>query len=258
MKKYKFKFVHDQEKPFKTPNLEVARRVNWLCSKGLTAGAGNPVPGEMCVEAAVCYAMNLKHGDNPRCVSKDVRRFKILLNDSDGWMNDASRGRGLRKIAIAQLGSSQMRPGVFMETLAEQFYTSILPYALEHIRPSICVGGSGWRGFAREWSKRLRAVKMHNARVIDALLNSLQLDVSKFVYGGNGDNLSFVLGSLRDYSSRKIPPSVDRLECLWSELLNIIPDEKKQDLLLLIADAGLIALKKAKSPGCKWLHLVEK
>jgi hypothetical protein len=39
---------------------------------GLSCGLGNPEPGEMCIEAAVCYSLGLPHGDNPPCVEAQV------------------------------------------------------------------------------------------------------------------------------------------------------------------------------------------
>jgi hypothetical protein len=45
----------------------VARKVLKTVDAGLCSGLGNPTPGEMCVEAAVCYALDLPHGDEPSC-----------------------------------------------------------------------------------------------------------------------------------------------------------------------------------------------
>ena len=80
-------------------------RLNELLDAGLVQGVGVPVPGEMCVEAAVCYALGLPHGDDPGCVVDSVRRLKIILNDSHVWQSNVFRAEGLRRLAIAQLGS---------------------------------------------------------------------------------------------------------------------------------------------------------
>ena len=80
-------------------------KLNELLDAGLVQGVGVPVPGEMCVEAAVCYALGLPHGDDPGCVVDSVRRLKIILNDSHVWQSNISRAEGLRRLAIAQLGS---------------------------------------------------------------------------------------------------------------------------------------------------------
>src|SRR5688572_14262353 len=96
------------EPPMTTPEITpgIAQKVLDVVDKGLCRGLGKPVPGKMCVEAAVCFAMGQPHGDEPDCVDYDLRSFKIDLNDSGGWKNDKARARGLRALAIAQLGTA--------------------------------------------------------------------------------------------------------------------------------------------------------
>jgi hypothetical protein len=73
---------------------------------GLRGGTiGNRVPGQMCVEAAVCFALGEPHSDNPSCVHDDLRQLKITLNDDTGWRSNKSRAAGLRRLAVAQLGT---------------------------------------------------------------------------------------------------------------------------------------------------------
>ena len=85
-------------------DLNVAKKVLATIDAGLVRGVGNPVPGQMCVEAAVCYALDLPHGDDPGCVSQGLRSLKITLNDSR-WSSDNARTAGLRRLGLAQLGS---------------------------------------------------------------------------------------------------------------------------------------------------------
>ena len=84
---------------------ELAQKVKETVSHGLVKGLGKPKLGQMCVEAAVNYACGLPHGDNPSCVGKAVRSFKIRLNDAK-WSSNDARAIGMLKIAIAQLGSN--------------------------------------------------------------------------------------------------------------------------------------------------------
>ena len=84
--------------------LNLAKRVLEVVDAGLVRGMGRPKPGQMCVEAAVCYAMDLPHGDNPTCVDPVLRSLKIALNDKE-WSSNRTRAAGLRRLAIAQLGS---------------------------------------------------------------------------------------------------------------------------------------------------------
>ncbi len=83
---------------------DIAANVLKVVDAGLSNGVGNPKPGEMCVEAAVCYALGLPHGDDPGCVAPALRSLKIRLNDSN-WSSKAARAKGLRRLAVAQLGS---------------------------------------------------------------------------------------------------------------------------------------------------------
>ena len=86
-------------------DLALARKVLAVVDAGLCKGMGTPEPGKMCVEAAVNYAMGAEHGDEPACVAPSLRRLKIRLNDSS-WSSDKARAKGLRRLAIAQLGSA--------------------------------------------------------------------------------------------------------------------------------------------------------
>jgi hypothetical protein len=49
--------------------------------------------------------MGLPHSDEPPCVSPAIRQLKIQLNDS-AWSSDKARGAGMRRLALAQLGSA--------------------------------------------------------------------------------------------------------------------------------------------------------
>lgn len=76
---------------------DIARKVLEIVDAGLSKGVGVPKPGKMCVEAAVCFAIGLPHGDDPQCVAPTLRAFKIRLNDSQ-WSSNMARAKGLRRI----------------------------------------------------------------------------------------------------------------------------------------------------------------
>ena len=107
-----------------------ARRVLEVVDAGLCKGLGFPEPGEMCVEAAVSYALGLPHGDDPGCVNRAVRQFKIRLNDAM-WSSNVARAKGLRALAVAQLGSKDAIDGrEFARRLAEKIIRVLVPIAL--------------------------------------------------------------------------------------------------------------------------------
>ncbi len=101
----------------KSLNKTLVKNLLKVVDAGLVKGKGNPTPGHMCVEAAVCYALGLPHGDDPKCVGKAVRAYKIRLNDSN-WGSDAKRAAGMRRLAVAQLGSDQLDQVEFAKRLA--------------------------------------------------------------------------------------------------------------------------------------------
>ena len=72
----------------------IATKVLETVDAGLCSGVGKPILGKMCVEAAVCYALGLPHGDDPDCVALALRAFKIKLNDKI-WSSNEARAKGL-------------------------------------------------------------------------------------------------------------------------------------------------------------------
>ena len=108
---------------------EVAQKVLQVVDAGLVRGVGIAVPGRMCVEAAVCYALGEPHGDTPSCVGAAVRAYKIRLNDAR-WSSNEARSKGLRAIAIAQLGSNEIDQKEFSQRLVLAVIREILPSVL--------------------------------------------------------------------------------------------------------------------------------
>ena len=106
---------------------EHAEKVVELIGHGLVSGLGNPTPGEMCVEAVVCHALGLPHGDDPGCVSPSLRRLKIRLNDAP-WSSNQARAHGLRRLALAQLGSQgAIDESVFRQRVVEMTIRKVVP-----------------------------------------------------------------------------------------------------------------------------------
>jgi hypothetical protein len=84
---------------------EIAQKVLDTVNAGLVSGKGRPIPGKMCVETVVCFAMGLPHSTNPPCVSPTLRHLNIKLNDSN-WSSKSARANGLRELALLQLGTA--------------------------------------------------------------------------------------------------------------------------------------------------------
>jgi hypothetical protein len=109
---------------------EVAEKVLSVVNAGLVNGLGEAKPGNMCVEAAVCYALDLPHGDRPlTCVGSAVNSFAIRLNDAR-WPSDKDRTDGMRKFSIAHLGSASIDQTAFSRLVIDGVRRKIVPMAL--------------------------------------------------------------------------------------------------------------------------------
>ncbi len=112
---------------------ELVTKINKLLDEGLVCGLGNPIPGKMCVEALICYALDLPHGDEPNCVSPAIRSLKIRLNDSN-WSSNKARAEGMRNLAILQLGTNNNFSDVdFTHKVAMFSCCEFLPFFLRDI-----------------------------------------------------------------------------------------------------------------------------
>jgi len=129
----------------------IARRVLEVVDAGLVAGIGEPIPGEMCVAAAVCYALGLPHGDEPPCVAPAVRRLKIQLNDAC-WSSPQARARGLRRLAIAALGSA----GTLDE---DEFSRRVARLAIQTCVPT-ALRAAAQRHTGEQWERLMHAADL--------------------------------------------------------------------------------------------------
>ena len=111
-------------------NIEIARRVLETVDAGLVKGVGKAIPGQMCVEVAVNYAMGLPHGDNPSCVAPALRAFTIRLNDAN-WSSNAARAAGMRRLSLVQLGSAEhFDHAEFRRRIVKWAISTCVPFAL--------------------------------------------------------------------------------------------------------------------------------
>jgi len=114
----------------------IARKVRDTVDAGLVLGRGKQVAGQMCVEAAVCFALGLPHSDHPPCVGAAVRSYKIKINDAN-WSSRAARARGMRRVAIAQLGSDAIDQRAFADYVCIEGVKRILPIALRAVAKAV-------------------------------------------------------------------------------------------------------------------------
>ena len=103
---------------------DLVSRIEEVLGRGLCVGRGDS-SSQMCVETAVCFAMRL-NSDNPPSVGGGVMSFIITLNDAN-WPNAFERAAGMRKLAIAQLGSDTLNQFKFAHRLREKTIRVLVP-----------------------------------------------------------------------------------------------------------------------------------
>jgi len=112
------------------PKLQDAERVLKVVDCGLSCGLGVAKPGEMCVEAAVNFALGFEHDDKPDCVDESLRTFKIEWNDKEEWGTKQQRAEGLRRLSIIQLSTN----GAFnYSSFEEQFQLNIYNFFVQPV-----------------------------------------------------------------------------------------------------------------------------
>lgn len=91
---------------------------------GLVNGAGHDV-NHFCVQQAVHRVLdddlkNADKSDDPPtwCVQSHIRNFGVHMNDAEGWNGNKGRAEGLKRFAIAELGSGKISAHDFYARLS--------------------------------------------------------------------------------------------------------------------------------------------
>jgi len=100
-----------------------------LIDKGLSSGLGRSTSSRMNIESCTQFAGLIYD----KYVSKDVGIFTAELNDSENWHTNLNRVKGMRKLALAQLGSSKIDSSKFCENLALETIRKIVPIVLNDL-----------------------------------------------------------------------------------------------------------------------------
>jgi hypothetical protein len=234
-------------------NESLAFKVLSVVDKGLSHGLGIREPGQMCVEAAVAYASGEEHNDQPTCVDETLALEKIALNDANGWTNGKSRARGLRRVAIAQLGSAERFDydkyhrhfRDLGEAVAEKHNLTLLEKARKEYINDLQVVIKE----AKAWIEYLERAMKDGKKVKD--IEDLEMNLS----GPRG----FYFDT-DNYTSDLIAfePGSD-LASDYAEFLYHHGGTKrtKESCLCEAAEEVVTVLKKQKIPGTKYLYLTE-
>ena len=237
---------------------ELAEKVLHVVDHGLVVGLGQPIPGQMCVEAAVCYAMGERHNDKPTCVDQYLSHLKIQLNDSKIWTSHKARAKGLRRLAIAQLGTKDcLDIHGFLDLVLEHVVKNIVPHAVsDELFTKM--------GFSK------------------ALCEYFDLgDTEPFTKGvaGIGDSLSYlflsesaIVSAIQSLGTTiNVEHPLVKIEYLLSPVLSLIHYNQtinydgplldvvngREKLLSEFCEAVVQILVKMETPGSKFLYLTE-
>jgi hypothetical protein len=254
-------------------NEALARKVLDTVNAGLVSGIGVPEPGKMCVEAAVCYAMGLPHSDQPTCVGEAVRAFKIRLNDSR-WSSDKARTNGMRKLAIAQLGSNVIDQKAFARIVAEQCIRQIVPIALRaaaSVNPKhsdnleaaavrceqegTSESARAARAVARDAAAAAAADAADAADAYAAAAAAaVAADAADAYAAAASRSLTAASGAGKNAKAKGGNNAISPEAAATAKLE---PDAIRDGVLNRVAEIGLSALVELKSPGCAFLYLAE-
>lgn len=211
-----------------------------VVDQGLVGGAvGEPTPGGMCVEAAVAYSMGLAFNDQPVCVLPIVRDLKIEINDNDNWSGDAERAQGLRRVAIAQLGSDKaFTRKAFCKALNEAVLEH---YVLVPLRQMVKDAPKGLR---KELLRLAVAAYEKNPN------NGEAEEFLRSAFVGLNDDIETRLCADNYPTKKQIAHSIGYAQAVW----NACEDAGDAELSEF-AEVVVGVLQQLKSPGAKWLWL---
>ncbi len=222
---------------------ELATKVLKTVDRGLVKGIGAPSPGAMCVEAAVCYAMGLPHSDSPTCVAPAVRSFKIGLNDAD-WSSNYARARGLRQIAVAQLGSNTIDEVAFAKQVALETIRKIVPMAMLA-------------------AASIQTSPIHKAALEKAAVTcekAVDLDAARYAsYAASyAASAASYAASAASYAASAARAAASYAASAARAASYAARAAARDKVLTCAADIGRDALIACNSPGCEFLPLCEK
>lgn len=278
------------------PTEEHVKKIVELTRLGVCTGLGNPNPGEMCIEAIVSNVVDGRHDSSPSCVVGAVRQLKINLNDLK-WYSPLTRGLGLQKIAIAQLGSrGAISEAEFQDSVCLYFVQILLPALVQHVLAQIKLNERKPAHFASSdtvryavkfitANRRLAREKLESiASLIKCVENHDKLgsynDSSSVSYlickvlrhethnfqstlgvGLNGmSTIDGIIKSLSYYCGYAgCRPASVHLRSVICQLdaVTLHAIDENDTILKACAEAILKALIKVNSPGCQWLHLAD-
>jgi hypothetical protein len=216
-----------------------------ILARGLSEGLGK-AGGQVCIEAAICEVLGLGHSDDPKCVSKAVRRFKISLNDSK-WSSPQARAKGLRELGIAQLGSLSVVDDIeFAKRLSEKIIRVLIPKLFRELFPE--------NQNCLDAAKRCEDEGSSDAASYASDASSAASDAS---YASDASSAASDASSAASYASSAASDAASYASDAASDASSAASyassAASSDSYLRLAADLALEVLRELKSPGCELL-----
>jgi hypothetical protein len=223
---------------------EIAQKVLDTVNAGLVRGLGKAIPGKMCVEAVVCFAMGLPHSTNPPCVSPTLRHLNIKLNDSN-WSSKSARANGLRELALLQLGTA----GVLDEV---EFSKKIILLVInKYLPPVLRKVNLNQEADACEQAKNLDTAYAATCAARNAARNAAYdaVCVTCAVYEAVHAAAAWAAGDAATYDAASVATAAA------ARAASYITNDNDKTLLSFAKDVAEILID-MKVPGVQWLGLL--
>jgi hypothetical protein len=240
---------------------EIAQKVLNTIDAGLKTGLGMPIPGQMCVEAAVCYALGLPHDDDPGCVLESLRRLKIRLNDSD-WSSPRARANGLRRLALAQLGSKDVLDGqelvarVVRMAIIKHVSAALRAAASTHTDPRHQIALNAAAGKCESEGNRSSCIQARDAARAAAYVAT---NVANCAASAAANAADFASMGLAEHAAEYAADAAAYATEAGNELhaARAASNSARDKSLAEFAEDVVQILIQMKAPGCQWLDLTE-
>lgn len=222
-----------------------------VLSHGLVSGLGHAEPGKFCVEAAVCYALGLPHGDDPGCVSAPLRRLKIGLNDQH-WSSPQARAKGLQRLALAQLGSKGVLDDKeFVRRVCEMTIRTTVPNAL---RAAATVNPK------HADALEAAAVRCEVEGTRDSARNGERVALASVAAAANSANAAAAAAAYAEVAAAyaevaAVSAEVAANAAAYAVSAAVDAASTRDRVLAHYAEQVVQILSAMDAPGCQWLHL---
>lgn len=245
----------------------IARKVLTVVDAGLCSGLGSGDKGNVCVEQAVSIALGLpSHSDTPPCVGPAVRSFKVALNDAR-WSSRQARAKGLRRIAVAQLGSNEIDQVEFAKLLALRCIQKLVPAMLRTVAELVpsphkttlldharkCEEAEDLNAASHAASYAARAASYASYAAGDAASSAASSAARAASYASHAASYAASSASYAGDAASAARAAASYASYAASAATSYAGDK----VLSEMADIGVAVLQELKSPGCEWLDLTE-